>query len=156
MLSAYWISNKGKVFELKGKYHIWYVIKYPNRFGETKESIQKEYDTFDEKIGWEGKAREVIITRILQRGFVRIRENLNRWSIQIWKMTPRLNDFIWEWARSIKVMDKYADVTIHELKTNKLTRTSFNKLTEDIVRKHLNREENIEIVNSIEDFELFE
>jgi len=139
-MKAYWISNKGKIFELKeNKTHISYVIKYPEKFGETKESIKNTYEKYDEQISWEGKAREEIIVRIIKRGYIRIREYRNRWSIQLNKLTQKNEDFIWGWAKTIynDVKDKYNDVMIHELSTNKIKRTSFNKLIEDVEMKTL-------------------
>jgi hypothetical protein len=164
--TAYWISPKGKIYELKTGLHIDYVIKYPIKFGESKQAIKDTYEKYGENMPHEGKAREEIMTRILMRGYIRIREfnRGGRWSIQLNKMTSRVSDILWEWAKTIykNVVDKYADVTIHELSNNKMTKTSFNELAESSMRiildKHLMTEDNepvIEFVSSVQEFDDF-
>ncbi len=163
-LLAYWINPKGKVFELKGKLHIDYVIQYPKKFGETKDTIKNTYEKYKEPIGFEGKGREDIIKRVIKRGYIRIREYRDRWSIQLNKMTSKYSDIIWGWIKSIKniVTDQYGDVIIYELLSNKITRTSINKLSEgtiimNVINRRLLKEGDdaypIVIVENIEDFE---
>jgi len=165
---AFWINPKGKVFELKSGIHIGYIIKNPTKFGETKKTLQDTYDKYNENMPHEGKAREEIMVRALVRGFIRIRETTRGWSIQLNKLTQKFDDFIWTWAKSIigSVNDKYADVTIHELITNKTIKKSFDQLAEDdlvdeLLNKHLNklyednplRENKIVFVESIDEFD---
>lgn len=134
MLNAYWISPNGEVLDVgRTKTHIEVVISNPNKFGESRESIQKEYDKYEEQISWEGKAREVIMTRIIHRGWVRVREKSNQWTLQLWKLEPKMNDILWMWAKTIHktVYDKYAPVVIYELSkplSSKPTTIEFNEL----------------------------
>lgn len=118
MFDAYWISPKGEVLQVGGtKTHIRIVIDNPKKFGETKERIEKDYKKHKESITWEGKAREEIMIRIMKRGWVRIRERHNSWTVQVWKMSPKMNDILWMWANTIKktVFDKFAPVNIYEI-----------------------------------------
>lgn len=113
---AYWIDPRGKVTEAPIT-HIATVIKHPSKFGLTKQKIQIIYDKYDEKIGWEGKAREQIMTDLMKKGFIRIRERSNGWTIQLWKLNKKMNDFLWQWAHDIlpKAYDKFGDVSVWEL-----------------------------------------
>lgn len=126
MLDGYWVSPKGEVLKAgRTKTHIQLVIKNPKKFGETKERIEKDYEKHNEKMNWEGKAREEIMTRIMKRGWARIRERSSSWTIQVWKLTNKMNDILWMWAKTIEkdVYDKYAPVNIYEL-SKKATKVS--------------------------------
>ena len=128
-LDSYWITHDGKILNVP-QTHIEAVLMAPEKFGETKKTIQRSYDKHNEKLNTEGKAREEILVRIMKRGFVRIREYSNRWSIQTWNLTNKINDAIFAWAKKVypKIRDKYADVTITLFNKNKLVRSSFDKI----------------------------
>lgn len=117
MFKGYWVSPKGEVLDLGSKTHIQVVIENPKKFGETAESIQRDYDARDEKMNWEGEARNEIMIRIIKRGWARIRERSNQWTVQVDKLTPKMNDVLWMWANTISktVHDKYAPVLIYDL-----------------------------------------
>jgi hypothetical protein len=68
---------------------------------------------------------------LLKRGFIRIRERkLGGYIIQLYKITDKNNDFIWEWANNERKVsnDRYADVTIHTLINNKRKKTNLEEL----------------------------
>jgi hypothetical protein len=131
-MDAYWITPKGEILNV-GKLHIDEIYHSPEKFGETHDTIKTSYEKAGEPMPYEGKARDEIMTRVIQRGYVRIRERSNDWSIQLWEMNQKTIDFLWQWARFIinSVRDKYADITITTLKNNKMTKTSFKKLIEE-------------------------
>jgi ribosomal protein S6E (S10) len=134
---AYWISKSGEIMKPDSR-HIGAVIKYPSKFGETKKTIQDTYDKHGEQLSStvEGKAREEIMLRVIKRGYIRIRKGgtrrNQRWSIQVNKINSRINDYLWEWARQMLdsrvETDSFADVNIHQLSNNKMTKTSMNKI----------------------------
>lgn len=144
---AYWITPKGEILKPDIR-HIGAVIKNPRKFGETDKTIQDTYNKHGEEISdtIEGKAREEIMLRVIKRGFIRIRKGTSRmnqsWSIQLNKLNSRVEDYLWEWARKMidsrVATDKFADVNIHQLSNNKMTKTSLNKIasggsiTEDV------------------------
>ena len=131
--SAYWIVPTGEILQ-PSAFHIQTVVKFPKKFGETDKTIQDTFDKHGEnpQSNMEGKARDEIMKRVIQRGFVRIRfggSGANRrWSVQLNKLTQKMSDIIWVWAKTIqdKVSDKYADVFIHQLSNNKMTKTSLD------------------------------
>ena len=136
---AYWINKKGQLQKPKTR-HIASVIENPEWFGETEESIKKTFDKYNEPISTtvEGKAREEILLRIIKRGYARIRQNVSRrnqaYSIQVNKITPRIEDALFAWAKiqSKDTLDKYADVNVHELGrgsgAGKMTKTSLDRI----------------------------
>lgn len=113
---AYWIDPRGRVIKVPIT-HIATVIKHPTKFGLTKAKIQKAYDKHNEKIGWEGKAREEIMIDLMKKGFIRIRERSKGWSVQLWKLNKKMNDYLWMWAHEIlpTAFDKFGEVEIWEL-----------------------------------------
>jgi hypothetical protein len=130
--SAYWITPAGEILK-PDSYHIGSVIKMPSKFGTTTEKLKKIFDKYGEKYSpfAEGKAREEIISDLLKKKFIRIRQNVSgSYTIQVNTLTPKMNDYIWEWANkeSKDTFDKFADVNIHILKGNKIVRTSLDRL----------------------------
>lgn len=117
IFDGYWVSPKGEVLELGNKTHIQVVIENPTKFGETKNRIVKDYEYYNEKMNQEGKAREDIMIRVLKRGWARIRERANQWTVQVYKLNQKMRDVLWMWAKTIEktVRDKYAPVKIYEL-----------------------------------------
>jgi hypothetical protein len=130
--SAYWITPKGEILK-PNAYHIGSVMKNPSKFGMTTDELKKIYDRYGEKYSpyLEGNAREEIMNTLLKRGFIRIRERkLGGYIIQLYKITDKNNDFIWEWANNERKVsnDRYADVTIHTLINNKRKKTNLEEL----------------------------
>jgi hypothetical protein len=136
---AYWITPKGEILKPDIR-HIGAIIRNPRKFGETDRTINATYEKHGEKISAtiEGKAREEVMTRVIKRGFIRIRKGGSRsnqkWSIQLTKLNSRVNDYLWEWARKMidsrVAIDTFADVHIHQLSNNKMTKTSLNKIAD--------------------------
>jgi len=138
--NAYWLTPQGKLIKPKSR-HIITVVKNPTQFGETKKSLQTTFDKYNEQMNSniEGKAREEILLRVIKRGFARIRlggtKRNQRWSIQLNRLTSKLEDALWQWANQIikdgSAPDKYADVIIHQIgKGDKMTRTDLNTIAE--------------------------
>jgi len=133
---AYWLLPK----KINGSYiidvplrHISDIIKHPKKFGETVKSIASEYKKYGEPIGLEGKAREIILKRVLKRGFGRVRFEMRsqKWSIQIWRLTSKYNDRLFEFAMTVSTLrnvSKESDVYIHTLGKNKMIKTTLKEL----------------------------
>ncbi len=130
--TAYWITPKGKVLQASN-YHIGTVINNPEWFGMTDKQLKDIYDKHNEKMSHflEGKAREEIMTKLLQKKFIRIRQKImGSYTVQLNRITVQLSDYLWMWANkeSKQTQDKYADVNIHVLKGNKMIRTSLDRI----------------------------
>lgn len=123
---AYWIFPDHKVLETSS--HHQEVIKSPQIFGETVESVRETYKKYGEKLGLEAHARDEILTRVIKRGFIRIREMKNSWSIQVWQLTDIEMDSIRRWTRKVfdEVKDRYAPVKVTELSKGGSTAFIYN------------------------------
>lgn len=117
---AYWISPRGEVIEVDTN-HIDVVIRNPQKFGYTLPEIQAVYDKYGEELGREGKAREDIILKLVEKGWVRIRRYRNEgYSVNIGKMSKKVKDVLFDWAskllntgiKGVKEKDKYMPVKI--------------------------------------------
>jgi len=140
--SAFFISPRGELITTKGT-HIDTIIKYPKKFGLTKEYIEGVYDKYDEKLGQEGSARRVIIKKLMKSGWIRIRRYPNKfWSVQLSKLNNKTKDYLHDWAKKIlkgtqgfKEEDKFMPVQIDtflKFSTNIKTLT-VDKISKDIL-----------------------
>jgi hypothetical protein len=136
---CFWIlADTGVLLQVED-FHILAVIRNPHIFLETPESIQEEFDKNNEKVqsNFEGKSRQIIMRRIISRGFIRIRKykhkKIQYWIIQQEILNEQRTKWIQLWAKYISahVVDRYADVIIHELLSDNRTTTSLDKLASD-------------------------
>jgi hypothetical protein len=116
MKDAYWINQYGKILEIGGSTHIDQVIANPKKFGLTKEYIKRVYDKHVEKLGREANAREEIIFKLVNSGFIRIRLYPNKfWGVNVNRMDSRTKKALSKWAeiaRENKFAGKKMDVMI--------------------------------------------
>ena len=84
MKKAFWIDNEGKYFEVE-KTHIDFIFENLTLFGFTHDFLKSVYDKHNEKYRFEGKARQEIILKAIDNGWIRVRWNENKgyfhWSI---------------------------------------------------------------------------
>ena len=98
---AFFISPKAEVITVRSS-HIAAIIDNPERFGLRLGQIEQIYGDYGERLGIEGHAREQILTEVLRRRWIRIREHTNRhWSIQFDKANLRTKSLSARWARSV-------------------------------------------------------
>jgi hypothetical protein len=69
---AFWISPTGKIIEVRST-HIREVIDNPELFGLELSKIKELYLTFNEPLGFEGKARDIIMKELILNRWIRIR-----------------------------------------------------------------------------------
>lgn len=81
---AFWYKD-GQIIEV-GSRHIIDVCNNAEVFGLTKEYIKSIYDLYSEEWGSEGKAREEIMIQLMEDGWIRVRESIDRegskWTLQ--------------------------------------------------------------------------
>lgn len=117
-----WLSPSGDYIQVESN-HARDIIDNPSKFGVTYEFIQELYAKHNEDFRQEGNAREEMIKLILQRGWVRIRNYRNYWSVTVHKLTPKVKDNIRNWVATFvdeKVMGEYADLKILEVLNDRL------------------------------------
>jgi hypothetical protein len=98
MNAAFWINPKGQVYNVRMT-HIGDVISYPKKFGMSLADIKKIYDKHDEPLRKEGKAREEILLKLFQDGYVRIRKYKNTgYTVNVKKLAGKAKEHIYKWA----------------------------------------------------------
>ncbi|GHV76985.1 hypothetical protein AGMMS49942_18060 [Spirochaetia bacterium] len=114
---AWWISPQGKVLPIgHGETHIQKVIENPVVFGFTTKQIEDIYHSYGEAVGTEKKAREEIIADILDKGWIRIRNNPSFYSIQLSILSPTAKEYIFDWA--VRMIDWVGPFTKANIITN--------------------------------------
>jgi len=82
---GYWIRGD-QYIEVTFSTHISAVIKDPSLFGISAEEIQEEYEKTNEPIGYEGKARNILMRKVFCNGWIRVRhcyrDRIDCWIIE--------------------------------------------------------------------------
>lgn len=102
MSRAWWIAPCGEHLEVATS-HIDVILQQPARFGLTRALIEAVYAAHDEKIGVEGRAREILVLDAIGRGWIRIREYEQYWKINAPLLDGRVEERLRQWV------DAYAD-----------------------------------------------
>jgi hypothetical protein len=152
---CFWILKIGIILQVDD-FHILAVIRNPNIFLETPESIQETFNKNQENVqsNFEGKSRQIILRRVISRGFIRIRKHKlkksQHWIIQLEVLDEQRIKWIQFWAKYISAhaADRYADVIIRELLNNYRTTTSFDKLASDKCESENGAEEIVVLTES--------
>lgn len=87
--TGYWISPKGKITDTNNKNHIDQIISSPTSFNISSSYIKSEHEKYGERIGQEGDARDNIMTKVLQDGWIRVRARRNFISVQVWEFSRK-------------------------------------------------------------------
>jgi hypothetical protein len=93
-MEGYWIKGND-ITDMTTNSHISDVIYHPEKFGITKEEIENAYKKYGEKLQTEGKAREELIRKVSEKGWIRVRHYTGRkdyWSIQFDVYNKRKKD----------------------------------------------------------------
>ena len=122
---AFFISPKGE-FISSGVSHINMVTDNPKKFGLSPEYIRKTYEKHNEMMGIEGKARDEILIKIINSGWIHIRRRPNKyWAVMIGRMSKKTQGFLYDWAvkilkgvHGIKELNKDAKVKINSVTSN--------------------------------------
>ena len=96
---AFFLSPQGKLIRV-GASHIAEVIRHPEEFGLSLEEIEKAYQKHGEKLGMEGRARGEILSRIIAKGWIRIREYPDsHWSFTLDQLTSQEKGYLRDFAQ---------------------------------------------------------
>ena len=100
---AYWISPRGEIAPVEGTAasHITTIGKNPGFFGLTRKQYQAEHQKQGERLGIEGRAREIIMKALLEKGWIRIRyvPKTLCFTVQTAALNrPRLMGHLLDWA----------------------------------------------------------
>lgn len=117
-----WISPDGKILKVDVN-HVTDLINNAQTFGFTREYIESVYKKHNEPLYSEGDAREVLINEALTRGWIRVRNYKNYWSVTVHKLTDRLKKILRDWVNTFvksKLMSKYDEIRILEVLSDNL------------------------------------
>jgi hypothetical protein len=123
--AGYWIHGN-KIKDVTYSTHVDDIIKMPEVFGLSKEDINKQYAAHGERVGAEGKAREELILKVLDNGWVRVRHYTSGsfgdyWSVQFDEISKRekaVKNFL-SWAvHDSKIMHPNDDVRLVGFRDN--------------------------------------
>ena len=140
--AAFFISPNGDLIRVSDR-HIRDVVAYPEKFGLTREYVEDIHKKHGEKLGSEGNAREEILTNLVKKGWIRIREYANKyWSVQVPNMGRKVKEYLWDFA--VKVVEHeppfhlakvspYDGVRIHNFRTNGVVQYTFKALAGDVL-----------------------
>lgn len=97
--AAFWISPGGEFLGV-GTSHIRKIIDSPEKFGLTMAYLKEVYKDHDEPLGFEGKARNRIVRKVIYRGWMRIRRYPNiYWKINLVDFSEQAQITLACWAK---------------------------------------------------------
>ena len=97
---AFFISPKGDVFSSDFS-HIKMVTDNPKKFGITPDYVRKTYEKYNEKMGIEGRAREEILMKIINKGWIHIRKRPRYWSVNIDRISTKTKNLLKGWSKKL-------------------------------------------------------
>ncbi|MBU1568583.1 MAG: hypothetical protein KJ630_23520 [Proteobacteria bacterium] len=150
---CFWILRTNGNIIIPESRHINAVVAVPAAFDETDESIRRTFAYYNESqaMNHEGRAREAIMLRVINRNHIRIRKNQFRnnqnWAVQLYDLTEERKISLSRWANYILPFanDKNADVVLHQLIDNTKTKTILYLMAEEY---SFDREETVIIPQS--------
>ena len=129
---AYWISPENIIFEVNKK-HIDLIINNPSDFGVTRNYIETKYKDYNEKLGFEGKARSDIMLELMKRGWIRVRYygKNDIWKFQVYQFDLNEKKLITHFiidGINCKIIKKYSDINILVTKDDQIIRSSVTNI----------------------------
>lgn len=134
-----WISPQGNIIKT-ATHHAADIIENPEKFGVTFDFIKTLYDKHGENFQQEGNAREELIKLVLQRGWIRVRNYRNYWSVTVYSLTPKTRQIIENWVHTFvesETMGKFADIKILEIKSDRLKTVEANGILKGVLEESI-------------------
>ena len=132
---AYWISQVGEIIPVPLT-HIKRVFEEPAKFSLTKDELISTYKQYGEKIPFEGKARNFIISNLLMDAWIRLRYNRKNdcWTVQCSELSEEIRENLIEWCRHVNLNPKYlfSDLKINSILDNKTVKISLIEFLSDV------------------------
>ena len=159
--NAYWYKAN-KLISLKDGIHINDLTSNPSVFGFTEKEINDCFKKYNEKKGTEGKAREELMSKAMDNGWLRVRKIVTRqgsvWTIQFDNFNKRKKDIknlISKLLLDMEIMKQYDDVHLlsYSGDYNK-TYSSFNGNPVMSLLESLKAEEKI-VVEKVNEYKYF-
>ena len=154
---AYWISPFGKIVDVPRR-HITNILDSPEQYGYSEQELKDVYHKFNEPIGHEGKAREEIMTTLINKGWIRIRWNTKKftWIVQVSDITKKVKDYLQSWSKEMLSNSdlKFSTVYILPIKAGLSPSShSLNDISNDILYNESDNKSNSKyILEFVESF----
>ncbi len=128
-ISAYFISDSNKIIQVRTT-HIDHVWMNPEYFGFTRAYMEQLHNKHSERYGTEGVSRAIILTKMLQNNWIKVRQHKNTIVLEIWALTPKIKRNINRFIMLLldnKLINEYTEFRINTL--NNKTSTSSSAVT---------------------------
>lgn len=115
-----WITPEGQIVPVNVS-HVTDIINNPTKFGLTDQFIQAIYNKHHEPLHMEGEAREELIGIVLNKGWIRVRNYRNYWSVTLHSLTKKIKKTLRDWVSTFvkaKVMGQYEELKILQTGSN--------------------------------------
>ncbi|MDD5092731.1 MAG: hypothetical protein PHQ23_17670 [Candidatus Wallbacteria bacterium] len=100
-MEAFWISPDGEILSVRIS-HVDEIIRMPERFGLTREEAIAAYTRHGEPLGLEGSARDELIKRVCERGWIRIRIYREYVSVTLHRLDSDAQFRLEKWEKWLK------------------------------------------------------
>jgi len=110
---AFWLCE-AKVYEVSPSSHVQFIIDHPALFALTQKRIREIYGWQLEPLGYEARAKEILIKHAISLGWTKIRHYLrpsDYWSIQTdntLKRAEQIRSFLW-WAVDEEILESHSE-----------------------------------------------
>lgn len=109
--TAFWISPKGEIHPVRIS-HIDLICRYPEIFDVKEDYLRQRFAEFNEPWSFEGKARRIIMTELIAKGWIRLRFRPvpYYWICELWEKTPENEKWVLEALKDEKhLLVKYKE-----------------------------------------------
>ncbi|MCX6152595.1 MAG: hypothetical protein NT007_00385 [Candidatus Kapabacteria bacterium] len=133
---AYWLSPKGVIYPVSMT-HINFIRDNLELFKMTLDDYKATYAKFNEKMGWEGKARREIISEVIKNGWIRLRNRDNLgWVCELWELNQQTQNHLQEWVSYLRNTNFVSDIGLStEIEIHQLSKLKDGQLTEEATIK---------------------
>jgi hypothetical protein len=116
-IQAYFISPRSLIVRVKSS-HISLVWDCPEFFGVRRTDLEKLHDKYSEKYGIEGIARKIVLSALLEKGWVRIRLNKGVWTVECYRVNKQIAKRINSWVAQMitkKLINDSSEILVKTL-----------------------------------------
>lgn len=140
MIEAYWISPDGDIY-LVPKKHINFIAENLEMFGIFQKGFVELFEKFGEPSGFEGKARNEVMTDAIRQGWVRLRYNPNNhsWTIELRNFDIKTKQNLGKWIEEISGMN-YFNTLSYEMNILNIEGEAISSIgyLKDLIRRDVN------------------
>jgi len=132
---AYWISPFGVVTAVESSRHVGDIVSNPEYFGFDSDYVQGLFKKYKEPLGWDGKAREILVKDLMNKGWVRIRKYGREMvlSIQTSKLTKKIKDYLFHFANEMLKNKENGKYQVRITTKDSIQPTTLKDISQDVL-----------------------